>query len=115
MKTVSSKLTLTALLVGAALTSVQADESRWVWPEDRPQQLMLAEDGSDRLLDFREQRQAIGNRPTGEESGDDLVRMIKEQPTAAGPGDEQATEMKMDKPKPMYKSPIQRDRDLYGK
>lgn len=112
MKAISSKAALAALLIGTAVTAVQADPSRWPWPEEQPQ-LMLAESGSDRVMDYQE-RQVLLNQQRRQDSGERFVQMIKEQPTAVGNTTDEPSD-KMSEPKPMLKSPIQRDRELYGK
>ncbi|MNR25949.1 hypothetical protein D3C85_1431300 [compost metagenome] len=113
MKAISIKAALAALLVGTAVTSVQADP--WQWPEDEEQsQLMIAESGSDRLMDYHQLRKALANQRSPQDTAERFVQMIKEQPTAVGITADELSE-KMSKPKPMYKIPIQRDRELYGK
>ncbi len=113
MKAMSIKTALAALLMGSAVTAAHAEPSPWVWPEDRPQ-LMIAESGSDRLMDYHQLQQSLANQKDRRDSGERFVQMVKEQPTAVGiTTDEQSD--KMSNPKPMYKPPIQRDRELYGK
>jgi hypothetical protein len=114
MKTINSKIVLAALVFGAAVTSAQANESRWLWPEDKPQPMMLAESGSDRLMDYRQYQEALTSQRNRSDSGERFVEMVKERPTAAGAASEEQAEQ-LDKPKPMYRPPIQRDRELYGK
>lgn len=104
MKTTLYQAALATLLVGTAAISVQADEER----------LMLAESGSDRVMEYHLQREALANRRGREDSSERFVQMIREQPTAAGPMTEEQTES-MDRSRPAYKSPIQRDREMYGK
>lgn len=104
MKTTLYLAALATLMAGATAISVQADEER----------LMLAESGSDRVMEYHLQREALANQRGREDSGDRYVQMIREQPTAAGPMTEEQSES-MDRPKPAYKSPIQRDREMYGK
>ena len=104
MKTTLYQAALTTLLVGMAATSVQADEER----------LIMAESGSDRAMEYHLQREALANQRGREDSSDRFVQMIREQPTAAGPMTEELSGS-MDRPKPAYKSPIQRDREMYGK
>lgn len=115
MKSIAVKAALAALMVGVTVSSVQAEPWRKLWPEEKPQQLMIAESGSDRLLDYHQQRQGIANQQDRRDSGERFLRMIKEQPTAVGNPTEERSEQEMSKPKPAYKSPIQRDRELYGK
>lgn len=113
MKTVSRKALLAALVIGTAVTAVQAGESLWLLPYEEPQ-LMLAESGSDRMMEYRLQREALANQPARQDSGDRFVQMLREQPTAAGPMSEEKSE-KMDRPKSIYRTPIQKDRELFGK
>jgi hypothetical protein len=67
MKTLLSMTALAALMMSAAVTTVQA------------------EGGSDRLMDYRLEQQAVVNNRASQDSGERFVQMIKEQPTAAGP------------------------------
>lgn len=95
MKSILGTTALAALLMGAVVTTVQA------------------EGGSDRLLDYRLQQEALmSNRPS-EDSGERFVQMLKEQPTAAGGAIEQQDQQN-EMLEPSYKSPILRDRELYG-
>lgn len=71
MKTLLSMTALAALMMGAAVTTVQA------------------EGGSDRLVDYRLEQQVVVNDRTSQDSGERFAQMIKEQPTAAGPEREQ--------------------------
>lgn len=116
MRSVASKMTLTALLLGVAVTAAHAGEPSWVWPEDRPQPPMLAEDGSYRSLDNQYQlREKAARRHSEMDSSENMVRMIKEQPTAAGSDTERRTADEFqERTRTMYKPPIQRDRELYG-
>lgn len=108
MKTIVQTTALAALVVGTAVTTVQADEVSGSWLSDGPQ-LLLAEGGSDRLVDFFLRRETlVTNRPS-EDSGERFVRMIEEQPTAAGTAREQQ-EQRIEKSEPG----ILRDRVLYG-
>ncbi|MCQ4347166.1 hypothetical protein NGA35_06945 [Pseudomonas stutzeri] len=110
MKTVPGTFALTVLVVGLSLTTVQAGTA----PDGT--QLLLVESGSDRLIDYHTQRRSQSDRPGQEEFAERYIRMIKEQPTAAGDMPEElAPQDRMDRPEPMHKSPIQRDRQLYGK
>lgn len=116
MKTLSSKTWLAALALGTTMTAVQAGDSPWVWPEDKPQPLMLAQDGSDRLMDQHLRRQAIDNQRRRDTS-ERLIRMLEEQPTAAGsPAEKPAvpqTEQEKIDDSSMNRSPLQPERDLY--
>ncbi|MDM8349501.1 hypothetical protein P8H27_11405 [Pseudomonas sp. sp1636] len=74
MKTLLSMTALAALMMGAAVTTVQA------------------EGGSDRLMDYRLEQQAVVNNRSSQDSGERFAQMIEEQPTAAGPEREQQTQ-----------------------
>ena len=91
MKTLLSMTALAALMMGAAVTTVQA------------------EGGSDRLVDYRLEQQTLVNNRSNQDSGERFVQMIKEQPTAAGPEREQ-------QPQRIEKSPrgIMKNRVYYG-
>jgi hypothetical protein len=71
MKTLLSMTALAALMMSAAVTTVQA------------------EGGSDRLVDYRLEQQVVVNSRSGQDSAERFAQMIKEQPTAAGPEREQ--------------------------
>lgn len=105
MKTTLHLAALATLLAATAAIQVQADDAG---------RLMLAENGSDRAMEYHLQREALANQRGREDSSDRFVQMIREQPTAAGPMTEEQSES-MDRPKPVFKSPIQRDREVYGK
>jgi len=106
MKTKLCTAALLAWVAGAAAIWAQADEGR----------SMIAESGSDRSMEYRQQQETLGNQPAPQDSSERFLRMIREQPTAAGPASESEDEgQKMSEPKPMYRPPIQRDRELYGK
>lgn len=71
MKTRLSMTALAALMMGVAVTTAQA------------------EGGSDRLVDYRLEQQAVVNSRSSQDSAERFVQMTKEQPTAAGPEREQ--------------------------
>lgn len=104
MKTTLRTAALVAWVVGTAAIGVQADEGR----------TMVAESGSDRSMEYQQQQKMLGNQPATQDSSEGFLRMIREQPTAAGPSSEDEGK-NMSEPKPMYRPPIQRDRELYGK
>lgn len=112
MKSILPMTALAALVMATAVTTVQADEVSGLWLSEGPQ-LLLAEGGSERLIDFFLRREAlVSNRPS-QDSGERFAQMVKEQPTAAGAALEQQ-EQGMQKPEARFNSPIQRDRALYG-
>jgi hypothetical protein len=95
MKSILGMTALAALMMGAAVTTVQA------------------EGGSDRLIDYRLQQEALVSNRASQESGERFVQMVKEQPTAAGSASEQQ-EQQQEMAAPSYRTPILRDRALYG-
>ena len=95
MKSILGMTALAALMMGAAVTTVQA------------------EGGSDRLIDYRLQQEALVSNRTSQDSGERFVQMLKEQPTAAGTASEQPKQQQ-EMVEPSYRSPILRDRALYG-
>ena len=95
MKSILGMTALAALMMGAAVTTVQA------------------EGGSDRLLDYRLQQEAPVSSRQSQDSGERFVQLIKEEPTAAGSAIQQQDQQN-DMLEPSYKSPILRDRALYG-
>ncbi|BFN28109.1 hypothetical protein PSCT_04438 [Pseudomonas sp. SCT] len=95
MKSILGMTALAALMMGAAVTTVQA------------------EGGADRLVNYRLQQEALVSDRASQDSGERFVQLIKEQPTAAGSATEQR-DRQMQKQEDSYKSPIHRDRALYG-
>lgn len=95
MKSILGMTALAALMMGATVTTVQA------------------EGGSERLLDYRLQQEALVSERSSQDSGERIVQMIKEQPTAAG-GARERQEQRSEMSEPNYKSPIHKDRALYG-
>lgn len=112
MKSIVSMTALTALLIGASVTSAQAGETTGVWFKQAPQ-VILAEGGSTQLMLHQQRMQELASQRTGADDGERFVQLIKEQPTAAGSAREQQESMKQSE-EPRYKSLIQRDRALYG-
>ncbi|OHC67144.1 MAG: hypothetical protein A3J25_02740 [Pseudomonadales bacterium RIFCSPLOWO2_02_FULL_63_210] len=82
MKTLLSMTALAALMMGAAVTTVQA------------------EGGSDRLVDYRLEQQAVVNSRSSQGSAERFVQMVKEQPTAAGPEREQQQPQRIENSQP---------------
>ncbi|MFZ3206307.1 MAG: hypothetical protein WA161_20905 [Pseudomonas sp.] len=108
MKSILSMTALAALMMGAAVATVQADQVNGPWPRDGAQ-LLLAESGSDRLADFFLRRESLAENRSSRDSGERFVQMVEEQPTAACPEREQKTQ-RIEKSEPG----ILRDRALYG-
>lgn len=95
MKSILGMTALAALMMAAAVTTVQA------------------EGGSERLTDYRLQQGALLSNRSSQDSGERFVQLIKEQPTAAGSAigqQDQQNEMLA----PSHRSPILKDRALYG-
>ncbi|MDM8351170.1 hypothetical protein P8H27_20020 [Pseudomonas sp. sp1636] len=95
MKSILGMTALAALMMAAAVTTVQA------------------EGGSDRLMDYRLQQEVLVSNSSSQDSGERFAQIIKEQPTAAGVALEQQGQQN-EMLAPSYKSPILRDRALYG-
>ncbi|MDP2780092.1 hypothetical protein [Devosia sp.] len=91
MKSILGMTALAALMMGAAVTTVQA------------------EGGSDRLIGYRLQQETLVSDRASRDSGERFVQMLKEQPTAAGTAREQQDQL-IEEPK----RGIRRDRELYG-
>lgn len=98
--------TALAVLMTATVTAVQANEAG----------LLLAEGGSDLLMDYRLQQEAHISNRASQDSGQRFVQMLEEQPTAAGPALEQQEQQEQQSgaSETRFKSPILRDRALYG-
>ncbi|MNJ50046.1 hypothetical protein D3C77_453070 [compost metagenome] len=73
-------------------------------------QLLLAEGGSDRLIDYHLQNALVRNSDS-QSSGERYVQMIKEQPTASGGSSMKESLPQIDKSEPRLTSPIIRDRE----
>jgi len=111
MKTLTGMTILTALLIGGGMTSAQAGEANGVWFHQAPQ-LLLAEGGSERLIRQQQHMEELASQRADSDDGERFVQLIKEQPTAAGNTTvEQQSERQ---PDASFKSPIHRDRTLYG-
>ena len=95
--------TALAVLMAWTVTSVQANETG----------LLLAESGSDRLMDYRLQQEALLSNNRSQDSGQRFARMLEEQPTAAGTVLEQK-EQQVGASETRFRSAILRDRALYG-
>lgn len=108
MKSILGMTALVALMMGATVATVQADEVNGLWPRDGAQ-LLLAEGGSDWLADFVLRRESLAKSRSGQDSGERFAQMVEEQPTAAGPEREQQTQ-RIEKSEPG----ILKDRALYG-
>lgn len=108
MKSILGTTALAALMMGTAVSALQADELSG-YRFDEGTQLLLAESGSDRLVDFLLRREALVSERQGQDSDERFAQMIKEQPTAAGPEREQQTQ-RIEKSEPG----ILRNRALYG-
>ncbi|MEO4046513.1 hypothetical protein AAFN46_05395 [Pseudomonas sp. CAU 1711] len=112
MKTLIATTTLATLLTGFGAVPAHASEASPFW-SDQHARLMLAEGGSERLI---VNRQRIQESLAARDRLDDSQRfadLIEEQPTAAGTR-EDARETPSGTSVPSYKSPILRDRAIYG-
>jgi len=111
MKSLVGMTALTALLIGSNLASVQAAESSGLWLTQGPQ-LLVAENGSERLMFKQQQLQALAGQHSAMVDGRRFAQLIEEQPTAAG---DTAIKQRLDRqPAPSFGSPILKDRELYG-
>ncbi|TWC29428.1 hypothetical protein FBY03_12926 [Pseudomonas sp. SJZ079] len=73
---------------------------------------MLAEGGSNYLLDYRMQREDRYQNRGDESQG--FARMLERKPTAAGPQFQIESDRSTMQSEPSFKSPIHRDRVEYG-
>ncbi|MDM8349610.1 hypothetical protein P8H27_11975 [Pseudomonas sp. sp1636] len=96
--------TALAVLITGAVTAVQASEATG---------LLLAEGGSERLMDYRLQQEVLLSNSPSQSSGQRFAQMLEEQPTAAGSAFEQQ-EQQVGASESRFRSPILRDRALYG-
>ncbi|MBT8766026.1 hypothetical protein [Metapseudomonas boanensis] len=91
------------LLTFAAVTAMQATAAPPV---------MLAENGSDRLSDYRVmQEQRLQAR---ENAGQNFIQMVEEEPSAAGPQFSSEEAEPATQPAPQYRSLIHQQRIEYG-
>lgn len=110
MKTILQATALATLMMGAGVTTVQADEVAVFTLINEGPLLMLAEGGSDRLTAARLQREAVASNDSKQGASQRFIQMIEQQPTAAGIPLER-------KDQPVEKSQlkgIRGDRALYG-
>ncbi|MCG4453377.1 hypothetical protein LJY18_08680 [Pseudomonas sp. MMS21-TM103] len=112
MKSIISMTALTALLIGASVTSAQAGEPVGEWLKQAPQ-MILAEGGSAQLMFHQERMRELASQRDMSRDRERFVQLIKEQPTAAGSARGQQEPMKPSE-EPRYKSLIEQDRALYG-
>lgn len=91
MKSILGMTALAALMMGTAVATVQANEAGGPWSSEGAR-LLLAEGGSERLVDMVLRRETLVSERQGRDSGERFVQMIEEQPTAAGPEREQQTQ-----------------------
>ena len=111
MKVMLNSAIVAAVLLAAAASTSYAESAGGLWPVPAP--LLLAEDGSDRPALHRQWWASQSLQRARGDSEERFARMIKEQPTAAGP-DATRSRLRDEKPKPHNKSPLQRDREIYG-
>lgn len=111
MKTLITLTALATLMAGFG-TAAQASETPSPWSTQAPQ-LLLAEGGSERVMLNQQRMQALAAQRGRAEDGQRFAQLIEEQPTAAGKL-EDSLDAQGSRPEPTYKSPILRDRALYG-
>ena len=111
MKTLITMTALATLLLGFG-SAAQASENLSPWSAQAPQ-LQLAEGGSERVMRNQQRLQALAAQRGRNEEGQRFVQLIEEQPTAAGSLDD-TLDAQQSRPEPSYKSPIHRDRAIYG-
>ncbi|WP_137889240.1 hypothetical protein [Pseudomonas sp. 2FE] len=114
MKSTFSTTAFSGLFVVLAATaSGQAASAPFSSFEQEPAYL-LAENGSDRLLESRMlSNEFAQTRARGDES-QRFTQLLKEQPTAAGPQFESNDAQSIKGQAPQYKSPIHQQRIEYG-
>ncbi|WP_146146896.1 hypothetical protein [Pseudomonas sp. BBP2017] len=113
------KLTLkmSGLVAAAVFSSVTFAECKTENPsnfhaDNGLSPLLLAEGGSDRLMDYHLQNTLVKNQPTPT-SSERYVQMLKEQPTASGVNPTSEPLQQTTEPKQNFTSPIIRDREEY--
>ena len=111
MKSMLNSAVVAAVLLAAAASAAHAESAGGPWPVPDP--LLLAEDGSDRPALHRQWWASQSLQRARGDSEERFARMIKEQPTAAGP-DAAKSRLRDEQPKSLNKSPLQRDREIYG-
>ncbi|QLC74602.1 hypothetical protein LPB260_28425 [Pseudomonas sp. LPB0260] len=111
------KTTISTLAVGGTMLVLAAAISGQAVSAPMPQveaqaAMLLAENGSARLLQYHSQR--LDGLQGMEDESERFVQMLERKPTAAGPEFESEDRQSITQPKKQYRSPIQRDRDEYG-
>lgn len=107
---------MSGLVAAAVFSTVTAaayeENTRNIQSDNEPSPLLLAEGGSDRLMDYHLQNSLVKIQ-SEQNSGERYVQMIKEQPTASGvnPTSESLQQTTGSEPKSV--SPIIRDREEY--
>ncbi|WP_147411140.1 hypothetical protein [Pseudomonas cavernicola] len=114
MKSIFSVTAFSGLLVAlAATTSGQATSAPLPSFEQEPAYL-LAENGSDRLLQYRMLNNDVAQARAREDESQRFTQLLEEQPTAAGPQVEPDDAQPIKGPAPQYKSLIHQQRIEYG-
>ncbi|WP_137818501.1 hypothetical protein [Pseudomonas sp. 2FG] len=114
MKSTFSTKAFSGLIVMlAATTSGQATSARVPSFEQEPAYL-LAENGSDRLLESRMLSNEVAQARTSGDQSQRFTQLLEEQPTAAGPQLEPNEAQSIKGPAPQYKSLIHQQRIEYG-
>ncbi|WP_147174085.1 hypothetical protein [Pseudomonas sp. SJZ079] len=98
-------LVLTAAIAGQAVSAPFPSA-------EQESAFMLAEGGSNYLLDYRMQREDRYQNRGDESQG--FARMLERKPTAAGPQFQIESDRSTMQSEPSFKSPIHRDRVEYG-
>ncbi len=101
------------VVIVAATTSGQAASMPFPSFEQEPV-FLLAENGSDRLLQSRMLRDEFAQAQVKGDESQRFTQLLKEQPTAAGPQLEPYDAQPITRPALLYRSPIQQQRMEYG-
>ncbi|MFK8332347.1 hypothetical protein M2D63_020295 [Pseudomonas sp. BJa5] len=101
-----------AMMATAATAATQTEDASSLRLHTQSAQMLLAEDGSNRVLDYHQQN-AMARSQLNQESGERYVQMIKEQPTASGVDSMQEALPPTEKSAPRLTDPITRDREEY--
>jgi hypothetical protein len=111
------KTTISTLAVGGTMLVLAAAISGQAVSAPVPQveaqaAMLLAENGSNRLLQYHSQR--LDGLQGMEDESERFVQMLERKPTAAGPEFEREDRQPSTQSERQYRSPIQRDRAEYG-
>ncbi|MDD2045949.1 hypothetical protein [Pseudomonas putida] len=103
---------LVAAAIFSTVTAAATEYTKNIQIDNESSPLLLAEGGSDRVMEYHLQNSLANNKPD-QPSGERYVQMLKEQPTASGTNPTGESLQQTTDPEPNLTSPINRDREEY--